>query len=350
MLYLRGRIWWLKFEHNGAPVRISTSCSHKTKAEKEARQLRAQYEKEHGTGGGQGATLDVIEDIHIQALKDKGRDYARVDTVENLWRNLFKHLGGEAREVATLTLADVQAYEGKRREEGSRGQTIRREVQALIKGLKLAKRDGIIARLPFNADELDTIESDPKDELKASKPRTAKEIRRVIMALSLKAKRAGHDKMLRFIQLTGLRLEEFHRYDPSWLRGNVLSVPTIATKTGRVTQVGRDLPLTPEARAIAKQWGGRFAGKKFNHAMKLASKRAGVFPQLSPRDIRATYITEMARRDPAAAQYLAGHTSLATTAHYVRIGRDDAVRLGAKVIRAVTGGRHRGNRGKRKAQ
>jgi integrase len=142
--------------------------------------------------------------------------------------------------------------------------------------------------------------------------------------------------MLRFIRLTGLRLEEFRRYHPSWLRpapaGSktkaLLVVPPEASKT----RDGRTLPLNAEALAIAKQWGSKFKGKKFNHALWLASAAVGVSPPLTPRDLRATYITHVARRDLPAAQRLAGHTNVATTGRYVELDALEAVEVGVAVL------------------
>jgi hypothetical protein len=334
VLYLRGEVWWCKFKHGGETVRISTGVRRGAKkaAAQEARRLRVEHEAK-APKGGSGVTLGVLEELHIEWLVAKGRGEDRISTVENIWRNIRKHLGGEHRDAMTLTLADVQAYEGARRSDGARGQTIRREVQALVrKGLLLAKRGGYIDALPFSVDDVEPIESDAPKHVQTAKPRTDKEIGRVLFALSRKAKRAGYDRMLRLIRETGLRLEEFRRYEHSWLQPTFLRVPTIATKTGRVTQVGRDLPLSKEGRETCRELGHTFRYKKFNHALVLACRRARVSPVLSPRDIRATAITAWAQTDPAAAQYLAGHTSLATTAKYVKLGRDAAVKVGRKSL------------------
>lgn len=332
MLYRRGAVWWTKFKHNGETVRLSTACSDPKGAATEARRLRVEHEQTNPHRSA-GVVLEDLEQIHIRALKDKGRSALRIKSIENLWRNLYAHLGGDGRDAMTLTAADIQSYEGKRREQQIRGQTIRKEVQALRKSLRLASRDGLIRRMPFEFDELDNIESDSPKVTQSSKPRSEAEIRKVLSKLSVKAKTAGYDKMLRFIRLTGLRLEEFRRFEPSWIRSaTVLAVPTIATKTGRVTQVGRTLPLTKEAYTIAKKWGTKFRRKKFNKALWLASTAAKVSPPLTPRDLRATYITEMARHDPVVAQRLGGHKSLATTSRYVKLAENEAIRAGAAIL------------------
>jgi hypothetical protein len=359
VLYLRGGVWWTKFKHNGETVRLSTEVrkgkGSKKKAAAAARRKRVEHE-EKAPVGSSGLTLEDLCELHVEWLEDKGRGDQRVETVENLWRNLYRHLGGKDRDPTTLTIPEIQGYEGKRRSEkpphkSAKGQTIRREVQALIhKGLMLAKRAGIIDGLPFDPDDLDPIENDAPKHEQTSKARSDKEINKVLLALSKKAKRAGYLRMLRFIRETGLRLEEFRRYDDTWLHPTFLRVPTLATKTGRVTQVGRDLPLSKEGRATCRELGHTFKRKKFNHALEIACRRASVSPVLTPRDLRGTAITEWARKDPAAAQYLAGHTSLATTAKYVKIGRDAALKVGQKAIRGAQGGGHSARGRRRKAQ
>ncbi len=335
MLFLRGNVWWTQFKHNGERVRFSTEVRKgkgaKKKAQAKARELRVEHEKQTPKGSS-GVTLEDLCELHVEWLDSKGRGDLRIETVENLWRHIFRHLGGEHRDAMTLTAADMQSYEGARRADGVRGQTIRREVQALVrKGITLAFRDGLIDAMPFDPAKLDEVESDAPKLGQTAKPRTDKEIKRVLVALSKKAKRAGYVRMLMLIRRTGLRMEEFRRYDPSWLHPSFLRVPTIATKTGRQTQVGRDLPLSKEDRATCVELGHTFKHKKFNHGLEIACARAGVAPVLTPRDLRGTAITEWARKDLAAAQYLAGHTSIATTARYVKIDRDSALRVAKNI-------------------
>lgn len=353
MLYPRGNFWWVKFKHRGEVVRLSTEIrtgkGSKAKAKAAARQLRAKHEAK-APAASSGVTLEDLCELHLEWLEDKGRGDLRADTVENLWRNLYRHLGGEGRDAMTLTVADIQAYEGARRADKARGQTIRREVQALAhKGLVLAKRGDYIDALPFDPADLDDIESDAPKLEQTAKARTDREIKRVLLAMSKKAKTAGYVRMLKLIRETGLRMEEFRRYHPSWLNPTFLRVPTIATKTGRITQVGRDLPISREAYLTCRDLGHTFKRKKFNHGLEIACERAGVSPVLTPRDLRGTAITEWARKDPAAAQYLAGHTSLATTAKYVKLGRDAAMKVGQKALKGAQTRGHKATRKRSKA-
>ena len=120
--------------------------------------------------------------------------------------------------VENRVAEEAAAYEGLRREDRSprgepiRGQTIRRERQALRRGLRLALRARLVHHDPIEWAQLEEIGSDPPDERQASKEWTAAQIARVLSKLSAKAKRAGIPELCRFVQLTGLRLEELRRY------------------------------------------------------------------------------------------------------------------------------------------
>jgi integrase len=339
VLYRRkeSAFWWVQFKHRGSLVRRSTGETNRKRAEAKAREIRVEVEKETGPSGrAEGVHLAVLEELHIKRLRGRGFSKQRLDDVAHLWSNIYKHLGGELRDSSTLTVAEVIDYEAARKAEGVRGQTIRRERQALRKGLALAKGDGLLARLPFDWEDLEHIKSDPPLREQEAKTRSDEVIDAVLAKLSRKAKTAGHHKMLRFLRLTGLRLEEFRRFQASWIEpapeGSkakaLLVVPPEASKT----QDGRTLPLNAEALEIAEVWGSRFKGKKFNHALWLASEAAGVSPPLTPRDLRATYITHVARRDLPAAQRLAGHKNVATTGRYVELGALEAVEVGVAVL------------------
>jgi integrase len=295
--------------------------------------------------------VQALAELHMEHLESRGRTDMRVATVENHWRNLEKHLGAH-RDVTTLTPADIERYEGARRKEtfqgdNIRGQTIRRERQALHKGLRLAKRDGLIARMPFDWDDLDGIESDDPKETQEAKVRELDEIERVIAALSQKARTARYPEMLRFILWTGLRMEEFRRYDATWIkpaprpiRGQpkvaaMIDVPGDASKTGDA----RTLPLLAGALAVATEWGHMFKGKKFNHALKLASIAAKVSPVLTPRDLRATYLDLAAKYDPVAAQKLGGHRNISTTGLYLSASTARAVAAGGRAQKDAGGHR-----------
>lgn len=289
-----------------------------------------------------------------------------------MWGHLLAHLGGPYRDATTLTLADVDAYEGARRGK-ARGQTIRREVQSLVRGLRLAKRAGMIDAMPFDPDDLRIISSDPPKPTQQAKAWTPEEIAAVLANLSAKAITAGIGDQMRLVQVTGLRYTELKRLRASWVDGATLTVPAI---DGAKTRTPRIVPLGSEALAILQKWLARsdapFQGGKPNAALALASIRAGfangVVPTegpmrgkatmvsgrvLTPRDLRASYITQAGRHDPVAAQLLAGHTSIKTTSRYLHAHQDRllaAARAAENASKVPTVGSPQQNRVVKKAQ
>lgn len=352
MLYRQrdSTVWWTQFKHAGRRYRLSTGCRAKAQAAVEARRLRAEIEANNGPGGRQGVTLAVLEELHIERIRHKGLQPRRVDDVTNMWNHLEKILG-EHRDVSTLTAADIESYEGARRSEGAKGQTIRRETQALKLGIKLARRERLIRHDPIEWDDLDPIESDDPDEKKSGKTWPLKTVWAVLDALSAKAKTAGYRDMLALIVTTGLRLEEFRRIRPEWVRpapeGSgakaVLSLPANATKTGKP----RVLPLDKANVETIEKWSDKFATKKFNHALRIASEKVGLPMSVTPRDLRTTYLTTAAGPDPVAAQRLAGHSNIATTGLYLKADDMRALTAGIAASGAIGRG-HRRNKAKKK--
>lgn len=344
MLYKRGAIWWVQFEHQGTRRRISTGKRDRREASAEARRIRVELEQEAGPSGrGQGITVEVIEALDIARAENRATGERRVPTLKAIWGHLREHIGTHT-EVADLTLGTLDDYEGARRAEKwrgepTRGQTIKREIQALVRGLRLAKRRGLIHRYPFDLEDVATIATDEPREWQEGKPRTPQTIWAVVDALSARARNRGHDRIVWLLYSTGLRREEFWRCNPSWLRpapqdshaAELLVVPASGAKTGR----SRVLPLDLAAARAIRDLHETFAGLQLSKSLAIASHKAGVSPTLTPRDLRASYLTELARRDPAVAQRLAGHGNLRTTGLYVDADESDAIRTGADVTEAL---------------
>lgn len=327
------RFWWTKFEHAGEPHRYSTGQIDRRKAAKEARRLRVEVEARVGPGGRQvGLALEYLEALDLKRAADKGMGKRRAETLEDQWAHLFEHLGGDRRDVSTLHTADVPDYEGARRSEGARGQTIRREVQTLKRGIRLAVSAGRLSTSPIDWEAVDRIESDPPLETQVSKEWSKRDIRRVLANLSTKAVTARYRQGLRFAQLTGLRYEELRRYERStWLNGRSLQVPAIA---GSKTQDAREIFLGPEALKLARAH-EHFRMSRPHHALKLASKRAGFTAVLTPRDLRAFFITQVAKIDLLAAQRLAGHQSIATTSKYLHLDKPSIRRAALRAAKVM---------------
>jgi integrase len=358
MLYKQAHssCWWTQFKHNGRRYRLSTGTPDRKAAEVEARRLRVEVEQLAGPriSARPAVTLGILEELDVERSKNKSHGERREATIRNLWRNIHRHLG-EGLDVMTLQAAHVEAYEGVRRAEThrgapTRGQTIRREVEALRRGLKRAKRDRIISRLPFDWDDLDPIDSDPPDHRQEGKVWPLPVVAAVLNALSRKAKTAGYERMLKLMLCTGMRLEEFRRCTPTWMsaapRGSgAYALLTIPAESSKTKAEPRAVPISKEAAATIRDLWPRFAKRKFNHALELASAAAQVGGVMTPRDLRATYLTHAAKLsgDVVAAQRLGGHSNIATTGLYLDADLSRAVAAGVKVLHAVSGAIRRGH-------
>lgn len=331
MLTKRGKYWHYKFQHNGQQYRGTTGCTNRRAAEAEARRIRVELEQAAPKARRGQLSICELEAYDIARAADEGLGKQRQDTIEGLWSPLHRLM---LPDVARLTIGAVMEYVGKRRREGVRGQTIRREVQALVRALRIAKRDDGFP-LPFDPADLPRIKSDPPKEAQRGKLWRLEQIEAVLGKLSKKAITAGHLDRCRLILLTGLRLEELHRLRPGWVvattdGGNLLHIPAEAAKWGKA----RTIPLCDDAIDIIDRC-APFARKKPNKSLTLASERAKLPGVLTPRDLRTFYLDLAARLsgDPVAAQRLGGHTNIATTGLYLH---GDTERAMAAGIQAAT--------------
>lgn len=338
-IYKRGSVWWCDFWHGGIRHRQSTGQTDRRQAEREARRIRSQIEETHGPATRHGLAIRMLEAIDIARARNQGLSDRRVRTIEGIWAPMLRHWG-ELANVAGITVGDVLAYVGERRRR-ARGQTIRREVQALVRTLQIARRDRMLSRLPFDPKDLPGIRSDAKLEAQAGKLWSREQIGAVLGVLSSKAITAGHLDICRLIMLTGLRIGEVWRLHPSMVVPavggqlvGVLHLPPEAAKWGKA----RKIPLGQEAASIITNR-APIRQCKVNKSLKLASSRAGLAGVLTPRDLRVFYLTHVARlsSDPVAAQRLAGHTNIATTGLYLQAEDERIFSAGLAVQRYVTG-------------
>ncbi len=360
-IYPRGNILWCRFKHRGERHDKSTDvrCTDKGaqgKARKAAEVIRAQVIVETGPGGRAGVarvTLGDLEELHVEDLENKGYSERRITTVENLHGHIQRLLGGEHRDAMTLTIAEIEAYEGMRRRDKkpARGQTIRRERWALKRSMILAQKQGIIPAMPFEWLLVDRIRSDPKLKSQTAKHRTIETVELVLSKLSAKARTAGHEHICRYVMMTGLRSEELPRardYEihpaPPGVRAKaVMLIPAGEGKTPGV------IPMKAEALKIHREWSHRFPIADVAHSLKRASTAAGVDPGVTLRDLRKFCGSRVARRSLLAAQKLLRHEKVSTTALYVEADVIDTAEAMGSVTRLARGNT-RGNSGTRRGK
>lgn len=368
MLYPRGDIWWCKFKHRGRPHRESTdvrvsSAGSRAKARQAESVIKARVILEEGPGGRAATsrvTLGILEEAHLEYLENKGYDELRLETVSNLHRHIQRHLGGEHRDAMTLTVADLEGYEGLRRKEKCRGeftkgQTIRRERQALRRAMKISIRSGIMDRMPFDWDLLEPITSDPKKKSQTAKLRDIKTVELVLSKLSAKAKHAKHEGICRLVMVTGLRgqgeLRRAGEFEVRMLpRGSRAAAVLVVPDDGSKTADPRDIPLSRYALDLYNHVKDRLAIADVAHALKRASNKAGIDPGLTLRDLRKFHGSHAARRDLGAAQRLLGHRKVSTTALYVDADLSRKVTAVMAVTKAARGGHTSGAQSKRRVK
>jgi integrase len=224
-----------------------------------------------------------------------------------------------------ITYDGVVAFIGQRRREGLRGQSIRKEVQALKRGFKIALRR---AWLDQDLPEGPIVRSDPPRKGSKGKLVRVSDLTRWLDALEDEPKAREARLQAELVLRTGLRSMEARRLCWSWVEpapdgvdaSALLRVPAEAAKNRRERVLG----LTPEALAIvetARQgqgWDEPLLPGSHVHAYQSASRKIG-HRSITLRDLRHCHATWAAQGtgDAAAAQAALGHSDLRTTQRYL---------------------------------
>ena len=344
--------WWVRFWVEGQEYRRSTRCTDFAAASVEGRRLQVEVEEEVGASGrGRrpgGMRLLDLGGMDAGRSVDAGHHPRHRAALDYRWGAIYRVLGRDT-SPAEVSDDDLDRYVATRRQEGTRGQTIRREIQALRRGYQLARRKGHRYREP-NWPE---IRSDARDDRRRGHLRPIGDIRAVLSKLGPDAR-----DRLTVALLTGLRDGELHRLRYEWVERlpesahvpAVLRLPEDATKD----REERAVPLPAEALAILeRRWRQEqqkarkdernpdprlFPIESHKRALATASKGAGLSYRLTLRDLRHTYSTLAAAEsgDLTAVRDLLGHSDLRTTSIYQSSTLDRLARASAAVAAAVS--------------
>ena len=136
---------WVRYRVNGKEYRESTEST----SERVAESLLARRQAELGLGAftAPNTKRTTVDDV-LGMVRD---DYVvtgkkSLDTLDTLIKRLKAALGGVR--VTTLTADRLTAYVRGRLEQGAAGSTVRNEMNALHRGLNLARRAGKVASVP----------------------------------------------------------------------------------------------------------------------------------------------------------------------------------------------------------
>ena len=149
------------------------------------------------------------------------------DALEHYFRNLCQILGAET-DPNTLTAQDLYRYAAERRQETFRGrqitgQTIRKELQALKSGLKIAKRRGWVQG---TIEDWPQPKKDPALRSQAGKLHAPEIVDAWLEELGRTPKADGARDQAELDALLGLRAAEIKRLQKTWLRKAPPGFPT----------------------------------------------------------------------------------------------------------------------------
>ena len=317
--------WWADISLSGTRVRQSLGTRDRDEAEARAEQLwDATWAALGRAGRGEGVGLTTLQAHDLSRADAEGVTPAQRRSIADCWGHLIRLLGLEL-DPEALTYGDVQRYVAARRREGVRGQSIRKEVQALKRGLVAARRAGEIGRV---LDDWPKIRSDAPRMAQAGKLFEVGEVLKWLEALATINEPAW--LLYEVAMRTSLRAEELRRLTWGWLEAAplgtdmhaLLRVPAAAAKNRRERVVGvpaETLTLLERARTGRGLDEPLFPRADYRKSLANAARRAGLSRPPTLRDLRHTHATVAAQAtgDAAGVQAALGHRDLAMTQRYM---------------------------------
>lgn len=320
--------WWVRFQLRGHEVRRSTRTAGRREAAVELRRLRAECEGAAPDSGprrrGRGVGLAELAGADVERSAAAGSTAHHRSVLEWQWAKVCRILGADT-DPRSITFDVVERYIATRRTEGAKGQTISREVSALRRGLKIARRRGWILHEPADWPK---VKRDPRGARGTGRLHPPS-----ILAAWLRELPQDARDEATLALLTGLRRTELHRLTAAWVEPSApgSAVPAVLRIPAEAAKARREglLPLTEQALAVilrlveqlpddATQDTTLLSGAAHTTAYRLARQRIGYATPISLRDLRKTWATLTARAVGVDAAF-AGlrHSSLATTTRYV---------------------------------
>jgi integrase len=289
--------------------------------------------------------MALLEGLDTARAEAVGVTATRRESIEYSWSKLHAFFG-PTRDASTIGYTDVEGYIAARRAKGAKGQTIRRESQALKRGFIAAKRAGLLVATP---EEWPAIRSDPMKQAQRGKLHPMPVILDWLRELTDDAR----DEAV-FALLTGLRISEVKRVTLSWVEPApkgagvraLLRLPASAAKNRKERVVG----LPDRALMILKRQAEKrptstaFGTESHRKTRAAACRRIGYAQIITPRDLRHTFATlgVQLTGDAVGAQSALGHSQLATTQRYLTATIERVAATSAAVDR-LFGGASRGH-------
>jgi integrase len=336
----RSPSWWCRIYVAGREYRRTTGTADRRAAIAFERQLRRELEDSAKTETPPAVSIVVLAGYDLARAQAEGVTAKQHSALCYLWARIRETLG-DLRDATTLTPSDLSAYVATRRAK-AKGQTIRRELQALRRGYALAERARELT-CPLRAADWPRVKSDPLDEKQRGKYHPPEILRAWLEAMHPDARDAAT-----FALLTGLRAAEIARVSAQWIDPvpahalvsdgvvAILRVPAASAKNRKERQVA----LTAEALAIITKRLAEdpkrdliFGAVLHRKAFETARGKIGYERSITLRDLRHTHASIGAAVSVHGTRDALGHGRLSVTDRYVTSQLEHV----AAVAAAVTG-------------
>jgi integrase len=352
-LYRRGEVWWYKFKFRGVTHRATTNERDRQRAAAAAARLRLSIEANQpvATGGG----LIVLSELDIERAIAAGASKAQQKTLErDRWAKLLRFFGDLP--ASQINFDNIQSYIVSRRGDGVRGQTIKREIAALKRGLLIAKRRGWLASV---LDEWPTVKNDPPKDSQRGKLHDPDSLRSVVKALPLDVQEGVAFAFLtglRYAELRRIRMDYVFKAPPGSPTPGLLRLPADKTKNRKERTIGLSVAAMRILAARVERGHSKHRGRvaadfdpllvfprvNYRNAIVKACTEAKYSGVITMRDLRHTFMTLglLETGDIRATMAAGGHTKEATAFMYqhATMDRTASVSLGAeKLLRGHSG-------------
>jgi integrase len=326
-LYLRGRIWWIKYSKNGRPI-----CeSSRTDKKMVATVLLKQREGEIAQGRNPGIYFDRVSLGEL--LEELQHDYELAER-KSLWRlkislgHIRSHFGDRAR-VVDLTTDTIRKYTLARQGQGASNATVNRELAALRRALTLGSRS-----TPPKVDRVPYVQMLREDNARQGflEPgdfsRLVELLPEYLRGLVTFAYRSGWRKS----EITGLTWDRVDltagtaRLNPGMTKNN----------EGRVLYLDDELKAALHGASRARKGSGHLVPwvfpnesrtaqiRDFRHAWDTACEKAGM-PGLLFHDMRRSAVRNLVRGgvSETVAMKVSGHKTATVFRRYNIVSEDD---------------------------
>jgi integrase len=281
-IYRRGKVWWIRFQHDGREIRRSAHTTVKRTAEEFEKELREELGRQR-RGGEPARTFDDMmlrfTSEHLPDLAPSSQERYIISA-----QHMVPHFSGLYLHQVTLTKLDQ--FISYRRREGASASTVRRDLACLSSAYRSA--------IGWGWADANPVKMMDKRRVKVGDPRTRyltrEEFDRLIEAASPYLRPA-----IAFAVHTGLRREEqlSLTWDQVHYGRREVFVPVTKTGTPRTVPLtdGAIAALRSIARHISAPWvfctgeGERY--RRLTRGLAGAARRAGI-EDLRWHDLRRT--------------------------------------------------------------